>query len=147
MPLKDSRARAGEALRLRAQRKTWAEISTELGFRSRDGARLAVRRLVSSVAADPQHATFERAVSAASLEAQEVGLYGLYEAAVKRKDGELAVHISRELRSLVVDKAKITGISAPSAVSMDVNLSVGELIARTRQRLAIDNTVDAEVIE
>ncbi|ODR00340.1 hypothetical protein BST27_29695 [Mycobacterium intermedium] len=148
MPLKDSRARAEEALRLRARRKTWTEISAELGFRSRDGARLAVNRLLKSVSADPGHVALERAVSSASLAAQEPGLFELYEAAVKRGDDEAAATLSRELRSLVTDRAKLAGLYAPQAVSVDVKLSLGDLIAQAKQRLlALDNTVDAEVIE
>ena len=45
MSHRDSRARAEEALRLHAVGRTWAEISAELGYASRDGARLAVARL------------------------------------------------------------------------------------------------------
>lgn len=148
MPLKDSRARALEALRLRARRKTWQEIADELGFRSRGGARLAVCRLVGTMDADPRYAAVERAVSAASLQEQENGLFDLYESAVRRQDDEAAASLSRELRSLVTDRAKLTGIAAPQRTEVNVNLSVGEMIAQTRQRLlALDNTVDAEIIE
>lgn len=109
---------------------------------------MAVNRLIGVRGADPRYAAVERATSAESLREQESGLFGLYEAAVKRGDDEAAAALSRELRSLVTDRAKLVGIYAPQAVSVDVTLSVGEMIAQTRQRLlALDNTVDAEVIE
>lgn len=148
MPRRDSRARAAQALQLRGRRKSWQEIADELGFRSRGGAQMAVNRLVKAVAADPGQGEFERAVSAASLQQQETGLFGLFESAVQQKNSESAAHLSRELRSLVTDRAKLTGIAAPSAVSVDVNLTVGQMIAQARRRLlALDHTVDAEVIE
>ncbi|WP_326544683.1 hypothetical protein QGN31_06515 [Mycobacterium sp. 2-64] len=109
---------------------------------------MAVNRLVREWVNDPDYATTERAVSAASLQAQEPGLFDLYESAVQRGDDEAAASLSRELRSLVTDRAKLTGIAAPQRTEVNVNLSVGEMIAQTRQRLlALDNTIDAEVIE
>jgi hypothetical protein len=48
MPHIDSRRRAEAALELRAQAHTPAAISAKLGYRSREGARLAVRRLLAS---------------------------------------------------------------------------------------------------
>ena len=140
---KDSRARAEEALRLRAKRMTWAAISAELGFQHRSGARLAVERLIGRRSANPMTKLTERAVSAESLRVQEQGLQPLFDAAVERRDEEAAVLVSKELRSLVSDRAKISGIAAPQAV--DVNLSVGEIIAQTRQRLL--SVIDAEVVD
>lgn len=68
MPLKDSRARAVRALELRARRWTWAEIATELQFRTRGGAQLAVSRLLRSQMPDT---TTKRAVATSKLEDQE----------------------------------------------------------------------------
>jgi hypothetical protein len=44
--------RAEAALRLHAVGRTWAEVSAELGYRSRDGARLAVARLQARMPAE-----------------------------------------------------------------------------------------------
>lgn len=119
MPHRESRARAAQALQLRARRKTWAEISTTLGFRSRDGARLAVGRLVRSMAPD---LALERAVATEALRVQEAGLYGRFEAAVDGGDDDMAVSLSKELRSLVAERAKLNGLAVPQRTELDVNV-------------------------
>lgn len=147
MPRRDSRARAVEALRLRACCRTWQEVADELGFRTRGGAQMAVNRLVAAMESDPRYGAVERAVSAATLRELGSRLFPLYEAAADRADEEAAASLSKELRSVVVDHARLTGIAAPQRAEVNVNLSLGEMIAQTRQRLrALDNTVDAEVI-
>lgn len=149
MPHKDSRNRAEAALKLRAKRMTWAAISTELGFSSRQGARLAVERLLGRRSSNPMARSIERELSAESLRTQEECLQPLLDDAVDRADAETAVMLSRELRSLVADRAKLTGIAAPQRVEVGVNVTTTtEIIANARrQLLAIDNTIDAEVIE
>jgi hypothetical protein len=143
MPLKDSRARAVRALELRARRWTWAEIATELQFRTRGGAQLAVSRLLRSQMPDT---TTKRAVATSKLEDQEKRLYPRFEAAVDSGDDETAVMISKHLAQLVDIGAKIDGIAVQRAqIDVDVNLSVGEIIAQTRQRLL--SVIDAEVVD
>jgi len=138
-----SRARAIEALQLRARRKTWTEISSELGFRSRDGARLAVNRLIRSDVRDP---VAERAASVEKLRVQESALFELYEAAVARRDEEAAAMLSKELRLLVTDAAKIDGHYSPQRTQVDVLIhqTPAAIIADARERLM--SVIDAEVV-
>jgi hypothetical protein len=144
MPHRDSRARAVEALRLRARRKTWQEIADELGFRTRAGARLAVTRLLRSDVRDP---AAERAVSVEKLRTQEAALFDRFEAAVRSGDDEMALSLSKELRLLVVDGARIDGHFAPQRTQVDVHVhqTPAAIIADARERLL--SVIDAEVIE
>jgi hypothetical protein len=108
---------------------------------------MAVNRLVAAMESDPRYGAVERAVSATTLRELGSRLFPLYEAATDRADEEAAAFLSKELRSVVVDHARLTGIAAPQRAEVNVNLSLGEMIAQTRQRLrALDNTVDAEVL-
>jgi hypothetical protein len=143
MPHTDSRARAQQALRLRGRRKTWAEISAELGYRSRDGARLAVGRLIRTAAPDPDA---ERAVSTEALRVLQEGLFPRFDEAVERRDDEKAMTLSRELRSLVAEEAKLNGLYAPQSVAVDVSVTSRiEVIDRLESELLALS--DANVIE
>lgn len=148
MPHRDSRARAEAALQLRAKRLTWQEIADELGFRSRHGARSSVERLLGRRSANPLTRVVDREASAESLRMQEQALQPLLDSAVSRHDAEVAVSLSRELRALVSDRAKLTGISAPQQVDVNVAVSSSAILADAKRRLlAIDNVIEAEVIE
>lgn len=152
MSHRDSRARAEEALRLRAKRKTYQEIADMLGFQTRAGARLAVERLLGRRASATNFVAVERGTTAESLRSQEEALQPLFDAAVERDDQDAAVILSRELRSLANDRARLTGIAAPTRTEVDVrvHMTPAQIIADARQRLlAIEDgrVIDAEVME
>lgn len=144
MSHRDSRARATEALRLRGKRKTWAEISAELGYRTRDGSRSAVTRLLRSVVLDP---ALERAASTESLLAQERSLQDRFDEAVQSGNDDAAVSLSKELRSLVAERARLHGIYAPQRSEVDINVTqtTTSIIREAREKLLA--VVDAEVVE
>lgn len=137
-----SRARAEQALRLRCRRKTWAEISEQLGYRSRDGARHAVGRLLTKMAANPDA---ERALSSEALRVLQSGLNDRFDAAVQREDDAAALSLSRELRCLVAEEAKLIGIYAPERLEVHVHQSPSAIIAEAQDRLLA--IIDAEVID
>jgi hypothetical protein len=158
MSLADSRARAEEALRMRVRRRTWGEISEALGYKSRGGARLAVRRLMSKMVAAPGA---DRALSSEALLELQRGLFERFDAAVSRGDDVTAVSVARELRCLVTDNAKMSGIYAPERTEVDVTVhespreivaeATARLLALVDQRSAAErermtNVVDGEVI-
>jgi hypothetical protein len=137
-----SRARAEEALHLRVRRKTWEEISEALGYSSRGGARLAVRRLLSKMALAPGD---ERVMSSVALRELQRGLFERFDAAVKRGDDAAVTNYARELRCLVSEDAKLLGIYAPERVEVTVRQSASEIIAEAENRLLA--VIDAEVVE
>ena len=80
---------------------------------------MAVGRLVKSMAPD---LAMERAVATEALRVQEAGLFGLFEAAVDSGDDDTAVTVSKELRSLVAERAKLDGVYAPKRSEVDVRI-------------------------
>lgn len=158
-PHTDSLRRAEAALQLRAKGRTWQAIADELGFRSRQGACQAVGRLVGQMTSDPNYKPMARAASDEGLRMQYEKLRPMFDAAVERDDNEAASMLSRELRAVTTDRAKLTGIAAPSSVSVDVKVSgspvaileraEADLLAvlAQRQPRALSSVIDAEVIE
>lgn len=149
MTRQDSRARAEHAFRLRACGRTWTEISTELGYRSRDGARLAVDRLLASKSTDP---AAERATSTETLRVLQAALFGRFAVAAQDGDDQSLVAYSKELRSLVAETARINGLYAP--VKHEHDVSVHQDAAAILERaeadllaLAKSNVIDAEVVQ
>lgn len=146
---KESRARAEAAFQLRAKGWTWQAVADELEFRSPEGARMAVTRLVGRLTGDPMYKPVARAATDEGLRMQYEKLRPMFDHAVERDDTEAATMLSRELRAVSNDRAKLTGIAAPQRVAVDVNVnSTAAILADAKRRLlAIDNVIDAEVIE
>ncbi len=122
MPHLDSRRRAEEALNLRAEDYTWQEISDKLGFRSREGARLAVRRLLAST----RRPTIDE-LRAESAEAHRVLRRRLWErlhAAEADGDTETATKVAREIRTSLDSTARLGGLNAPARTEVSVAVGV-----------------------
>ena len=154
MPHIDSRRRAEEALTLRAQAYTWAEISDRLGFRSREGSRLAVRRLLLSTRM-PTVGELRSEHREALRVFRRRQLDHLAEAEANGET-ELATKIMRELRANIEAAGRLDGVNAPqrTEVNVTVSRSASELIDAVRAELAAlprrqrlgPATIDAEVI-
>lgn len=130
---------------MRAVGRTWEEISAELGYRSRDGARLAVERLQKrnpALSAD----TVRRSASEGLRVVRSV-LFERFADAKVREDNEDLVMLAKELRANISETAKLHGAHAPQRTEVDVNVhhSASAIIAEARERLL--SVVDAEVVE
>lgn len=87
-----------------------------------------------------------------ALRVLQSGLFDRFDAAVKRRDDEKAMTLSRELRSLVAEEAKLNGLYAPQSVAVDVSVTSRiEVIDRLESELlalaeANSNVIEGEVI-
>lgn len=159
MNRQDSRARAEEAFRLRAAGRTWSEISTALGYRSRGAAQLAVRRLMDRTPAEtPGHA---RAKADETLRITQSVLFGRLAAATQRGDDETLTRVAKEIRATVAERSKLAGAYAPQRTEVDVTVTTdpsaiiaraeADLLAlvaeRQQHQLPATPILEAEVIE
>ncbi len=158
MNRQDSRARAEEAFRLRAVGRTWAEISSTLGYRSRGAAQLAVRRLMDRTPAEtPGQA---RARADETLRITQSVLFGRLAAATQRGDDDVITSMAKEIRATVAERSKLAGAYAPQRTEVDVTVSADPaaviadaerqllaLIAERQQPLPAAPILDAEVVE
>lgn len=138
---------------------TWQEIATQLGYRSRQAAQQAVRRLGDRTPPESVEAARRKHDNALRL-LQRSG-FTRYLTALQRGDDDTALRYSKEIRSTVTERAKLGGAYAPQRAEVDVNVSTDptaiidrletELLALVSQRppqTAIGgNIIDAEVEE
>jgi len=159
MSHQDSRRRAEEAFRLRSCGRTWAEISEELGYRSRDGARLAVARYVDRQPA--QSANAVRRSATEGLRVVRAVLFERFADAKERSDNDDLVMLAREIRNNTAETAKLHGAYAPQRTEIDVTVhqsataildrAESDLLALAAERHthrfpSSGNVIDAEVI-
>ncbi|OBK97739.1 hypothetical protein A5645_05540 [Mycobacterium asiaticum] len=158
MNRQDSRARAEEAFRLRAVGRTWAEVANALGYRGRQSAQDAVRRLMDRTPAEtPGQA---RAKADETLRITQSVLFGRLAAAAKRGDDDAITGMAKEIRATVAERSKLAGaypaqrtevevtVSAdPAAVIADAERQLLALIAERQQPLPVAPILDAEVVE
>lgn len=156
---RDARARAEAAERMAATGATWQEIATQLGYRSRQAAQQAVRRLGDRTPPESVEAARRKHDNALRL-LQRSG-FTRYLTALQSGDDDTALRYAKELRSTVAERAKLGGAYAPQRAEVDVNVSANpaaiidrletELLALVAQRppqTAIGGTIiDAEVEE
>ncbi|OBB32639.1 hypothetical protein A5792_02445 [Mycolicibacterium peregrinum] len=138
---------------------TWQEIATQLGYRSRQAAQQAVRRLGDRTPPESVEAARRKHDNALRL-LQRSG-FTRYLTALQSGDDDTALRYAKELRSTVAERAKLGGAYAPQRAEVDVNVSANpaaiidrmetELLALVSQRppqTAIGgNIIDAEVEE
>lgn len=129
---REQRDRAERALRLRAMRRTWDEVADACGYRSRQAAHLAVKRLLDSLAPDPNA---ERGVTSESLRLLEARLWRQYARADDAGDAETMLKISKEIRSLSAESSKLNGLYRPveHAVEVTVSQSPREIVEQARR--------------
>lgn len=155
----DSRARAEEAFRLRACGRTWAEIAERLGYRGRQSAQDAVRRLMDRTPAEsPGQA---RARADESLRITQSVLFGRLASAVQRGDDDAVTSMAKEIRATVAERSKLVGAYAPVRTEVDVQVTQtpaalidrleSELLALVAQQpqpqLSTAPILEAEVVE
>lgn len=157
MPHRDSRARAEQAFRLHSLGYTWQAVADHLGYRSRGAAQLAVKRHLERMPSESvegaRKSATERLQISATILAERV-----FEARERGDDDRLTA-LLRELRNTTTEMAKLNGLHAPQAVSVDVNVHQSaaaiidrmetDLLALAERRAgrADENVIEAEVIE
>ncbi len=100
---------------------TWQEIADALGYRSRQAAQLAVKRL--DVAAPAETVEQARARHDGALQLLQRRNFTRYLHAIQDGDDDTALGYSRELRGIVTERAKMAGVYAPARTEVDVNVS------------------------
>ncbi|MCH9735722.1 MAG: hypothetical protein K0U78_14420 [Actinomycetia bacterium] len=144
----DSRARAERAFQLHACGRTWAEVSQELGYKSRGAAQLAVKRLHDRT--PPESSDAARRSAAESLRITSSVLFGRFADAARRQDDAALAMLNRELVRNRDQSSKLLGLYAPEQVDVTVTQSATEIIESTRQQLlslvSDTNVIEGEVI-
>ncbi len=141
----DSRARAERAFQMHAIGRTWAEVSRELGYKSRGAAQAAVARLHSRQPAESVDSA--RRSAAESLRITSAVLFDRFAKAAKREDDDTLALLNRELVRNRDQLAKLGGLYQPERVDIDLNVrqTPAEIISDARARLMA--VIDAEVID
>ena len=139
---------------------TWQEIADQLGYRSRQAASQAVKRLGNRT--PPETVEQARAKHDNALRLLQRSNFTRYLTALQAGDDGMALQYSKEIRSTVVERAKLVGAFAPAQAVVDVNVSSDAtaiidrmesellaLVAQQRQpQPALGGTViEGEVIE
>lgn len=156
----DSRHRAEQAERLAATGATWQEIADQLGYRSRQAASQAVKRLRDRT--PPETVEQARAKHDRALQLIQRNGFTRYMVALEEGDDDTALRYAKELRSTIAERAKLAGAYAPERTEVDVNVSTDpraiidrletELLALVAQRqpqtaIGGGTIIDAEVEE
>lgn len=114
-----SRARAAEAYTLHLDGYSWAEIATELGFRSRQGAQTAVNRHLAETTPDPSHIARRKWLDGKRrLRARVSRQLSAAEAA---NDSQAVAQLSAAIDRVDDQLAKAAGYYAPQNVSVSVD--------------------------
>jgi hypothetical protein len=143
MSRQDSRSRAEQAFALHACGRTWADISRELGYKSRSAACDAVARLHRSTPAASPDAVRRSATE--TLRLLRSMLFDRVVVAKQNNDDDTLIALHRELTRNLSETAKLHGAYAAQQIDVTVTQTASELIAETKQRLL--EIVDAEVVE
>ncbi|ABK68788.1 MULTISPECIES: hypothetical protein [Mycobacterium avium complex (MAC)] len=155
----EARHRAEQAARMSFTGATWQEIADALGYRSRQAAQLAVKRLDDATPAETVEQA--RARHDGALRLLQRQNFTRYAHAIEGGDDDTALGYSKELRGIVTERAKLAGVYAPARTEVDVSVThdatavidrlESELLAlvATRQpQNAISGTIiDADVEE
>jgi hypothetical protein len=141
---RETQTRHEQAAKLRACGRTWQEIADDLGYRSRQGAQLAVARLYDRHRESPD---LSRRSMVDGLRLVKSMLFEELASAKSRHDTSAIVALSRELRSNADQVARLDGLHAPQRLAVDVTVSQSpsQIIAEAQERLLA--VIDAEVIE
>ena len=105
----------------RATGATWQEIADQLGYRSRQAASQAVKRLGNRT--PPETVEQARAKHDNALRLLQRSNFTRYLTALQAGDDNTALQYSKEIRSTVAERAKIVGAYAPQRAEVDVNMS------------------------
>ena len=92
---------------------TWQEIADQLGYRSRQAASQAVKRLGTRT--PPETVEQARAKHDNALRLLQRSNFTRYLNALQAGDDKLALRYSKEIRSTVTERAKLDGADDPNA--------------------------------
>ena len=138
---------------------TFQEIADQLNYKSRQAAAQAVSRLRDRTPAESVQQA--RAKHDAALQLLQRNSFTRYLHALQAGDDNMALQYSKEIRSTVVERAKLVGAFAPAQAVVDVNVSAdavaiidrmeSELLALVAQRQPQPalggGVIEGEVIE
>lgn len=141
----DSRRRAERAQQLRAIGRTWQEIADVLGYANRQGAIMAVARLVERTVPESPEAL--RRHEAEELRLRRAALHERFHDARQRKDVEALVTLNRELDRVSTRWSKLHGLDAPERQEVNVNVTQTPAAIIERMRTELLAVVDAEVVD
>lgn len=114
-----SRERAKEAFELRANRHSWREVASRLGYRSVGAAQTAVARHVARERREPTTTSVEAHKFA--VETRCRAMSQRFAAAFRNGDDDTLVTLNREIRANEVELAKLGGFYAPDRVDVTVD--------------------------
>jgi AraC-like DNA-binding protein len=152
----DARHRAEQAERMSHTGATWQEIAGQLGYRSRQAAQQAVRRLTDRT--PPETVEQARAKHDGALRLLQRSGFTRYLTALQAGDDDTALRYSKELRSIIDVRAKLAGAYAPAQIDVNVSADPSAIIARAeadllalvaereQRQLPTAPIIDAEVI-
>lgn len=137
---------------------TWQDVATALGYRSRQAAHQAVKRLRESAPVETVEQA--RAKHDAALQLLQRNSFTRYTTALERGDDDTALRYAKEIRATVAERSKLSGAYAPQRAEVDVNVTQtpaaiidrmeSELLALVAQRRAPNalggNVIEGEVI-
>ena len=153
----DAAHRAEQAARMSATGATWQQVADALGYRSRQAASQAVKRMRDRT--PPETVEQARAKHDAALQLLQSQDFTRYLHAMQRGDDDTALRYSKELRGIVAERAKLAGAHAPIRTEVDVTVTHDpaailaeaerQLLAALadRPQLPAHPTIDAEIIE
>lgn len=121
-PRADSRARAEAAFKLKCRGRTWQEIADELGFKSRNSALNAVRRMMLREA--PESLETRRAYTVGAYRQSLASLFRTLEKAETANDVEAVVSIARAIGYIADKNARLTGQQIPVIQEVEHNVHV-----------------------
>ena len=142
----ESRRRAERALALHAVGKTWQQVADTCGYRSRQAAQVAVRRLDTRVR--PENIEALRRSEDEELRIRRELFHDELAAAKANNDTETMLALSRELDRIAARRARLLGLDVPVRTELDITVrqTPAAIIADARERL-LASVVDAEVVE
>lgn len=135
---------------------SWQEIADALGYRSRQAAQQAVARLDVSMPAETVQQA--RARNEGALKLLQRNGFTRYLHALQAGDDDKVLDYSKELRGIIAERNKMSGVYAPQRTEVDVKVSTDPLalldqvetalLERDRQRQIMSgNIIEAEVVE
>lgn len=139
---RETRARHEQARHLRACGYTWAQIADHLGYRTRSGAQRAVERLYARTRETPDVA---RRSLVDGLELTKSLLFERLADPKNRNDVSAITALSREIRTVTAEAAKLDGLHAAQKIDVSVTQLTTVQILSEYERKLLD-AIDAEVV-
>ncbi len=132
--------------------RTWAEVASECGYRSRQAAAQAVERLDSRHPPESVESARRRAVD--RLRIVDSVLLGRFADAARRDDDQAVALFAREIRGTTIELSKLLGLYAPpptQQVDVSVSMTPAAIIDRMEADLLAlarsnQNIIEGEVV-